>query len=387
MAHTFDIRFARSGGLAGFIASSENSFGWKGNGRLSIDSAGMNFAVSRNLVTWMARSRAHRIPAEDITDVYREGDALRVEFATAQSTRAVLPFWAHDRETAAQIVQLLPTSRTVEIEDMPAQPGENHASNYLRISVALLLIVACAVMFVAFKRTAMPPLEAEDSSSAPLVTPEITPAVEAPPAETAVPAVVATTLEAPDEPASPRAAVDDPSVTAVPRERPARRPATPPPATAAEAEPEDFVPSLPEIRLRGEDLVIPIEQRTVAYDVGRGLLARFEAGAEELSAGYRQQRELMDSGRLTREEFAASLDSYREKWRDLARRLLDTVEARNPALTGLRATLLSVATHQGTFLEKYAAGLRIADAQLIETSFEELALADQALERARLYVR
>ena len=37
MAQTFDIRFAKSAGLAGLFEAPANEYRWKGAGRLSID--------------------------------------------------------------------------------------------------------------------------------------------------------------------------------------------------------------------------------------------------------------------------------------------------------------------------------------------------------------
>ena len=77
MAQTFDIRFDAAG----------NSFGWKGGGRLSVDSQGMSFVLKRGLASLLARRISQRIPAENIREVYREGEALRVEFATDENPR------------------------------------------------------------------------------------------------------------------------------------------------------------------------------------------------------------------------------------------------------------------------------------------------------------
>jgi hypothetical protein len=114
MAHTFDIRFVRTGGLAGLIEAPANSFRWKGAGRLSIDPQGISIAVKRGLLSLFPGSR--RVAAADLTEVLREGDALRVEFTTGSAARAVIPFWVRDTSTAQEIVRLLPTTRTVELE-------------------------------------------------------------------------------------------------------------------------------------------------------------------------------------------------------------------------------------------------------------------------------
>ena len=117
MAHTFDIRFAQSSGLAGMVEAPANAYRWKGAGRLSIDSTGISIAVRRGLLTLFTRATSRRIPTDDLIEVYREGNALRLEFSTQESERAVLPIWVGDRDAAAQIVTLLPTQRSVEIEN------------------------------------------------------------------------------------------------------------------------------------------------------------------------------------------------------------------------------------------------------------------------------
>ena len=128
MAQTFDIRFARSAGLAAMLEVPENAFRWKGGGLLRIDAHGISIGLKRGLLALLGGKRTQRIPTENLRAVYREGDALRVEYQSGESARVVLPFWADDRETAEKIVRLLPTSQTVEIEhstDAPAR--ESHA--------------------------------------------------------------------------------------------------------------------------------------------------------------------------------------------------------------------------------------------------------------------
>ena len=127
MAQTFDIRFARSAGLAALLEAPENRFRWKGGGLLRIDAQSISFAVKRGLLALFAGKRTRRIPAGNLKAVYREGDALRVEFQADEAARVVLPFWADDRDAAAQIVRLLPTSQTVEIEDSTTHPFGNRA--------------------------------------------------------------------------------------------------------------------------------------------------------------------------------------------------------------------------------------------------------------------
>jgi len=51
----------------------------------------------------------------EIREVYREGDAVRVDLLD-EARRGYFCFWAEDAESAAEIVRRLPTNSTVEIE-------------------------------------------------------------------------------------------------------------------------------------------------------------------------------------------------------------------------------------------------------------------------------
>jgi hypothetical protein len=141
MAQTFDIRFANSAGLAGLFEAPANQYRWKGAGRLSIDATGISIAVRRGLLTLFARATTRRIPTNDLLEVYREGNALRLEFSTQESARTVLPIWAGDRDAAAQIVTLLPTRHSVELEE-----SDSGSARRYRFDRRLLAIVAIAAV-------------------------------------------------------------------------------------------------------------------------------------------------------------------------------------------------------------------------------------------------
>ncbi|HWN48102.1 MAG TPA: hypothetical protein VNM71_12135, partial [Steroidobacteraceae bacterium] len=112
MAQTFDIRFARSVGLTALLEVPLNRFRWKGGGHLRIDAKGISIGVKRGILALFGAGHTQRISNENLRAVYREGEALRVEYDTAESKRIVLPFWAGDSGTAAKIVRLLPTNQT-----------------------------------------------------------------------------------------------------------------------------------------------------------------------------------------------------------------------------------------------------------------------------------
>ena len=111
MAQTFDIRFARSAGLAAMLEVPENAFRWKGGGLLRIDAQGISIGLKRGLLALLGGKRTQRIPTENLRAVYREGDALRVEYQTGKSARVVLPFWADDREPPRRSCGCCPPAR------------------------------------------------------------------------------------------------------------------------------------------------------------------------------------------------------------------------------------------------------------------------------------
>jgi hypothetical protein len=135
MPHTFEIRFARAAGLQGFLEAPTNSFRWKGNGTLRIDAAGISFAVRRGILSRF--SRRHRIDAAHLEQVYREGHALHLTFASRNQPRASVSCWAADAGTAAEIVGLLPTRRTIELESVAQEPA---TQRYDQRAVAGLLL-------------------------------------------------------------------------------------------------------------------------------------------------------------------------------------------------------------------------------------------------------
>ncbi|HUQ11583.1 MAG TPA: hypothetical protein VM146_14815 [Steroidobacteraceae bacterium] len=140
--HTFDIRFAKSVGLAGLFEVPANQLGWKGSGRLSIDGQRISIAVKRGLLTLFSRPTRH-FSADSLTEAYREGDALRLVFGTREQPE-VLSVWARGGEAAAEIVKLLPTLRTVELDH-----STDGARRYRFDWKAALLLLALAVVAAA----------------------------------------------------------------------------------------------------------------------------------------------------------------------------------------------------------------------------------------------
>lgn len=143
MARTFDIRFARSDGIAALLETPANTFRWRGDGSLRIDGGRLDIQQKRGIHTLLTRHTHFRLDAADLREVAREGDALRIEFGVPGAPRGVLPFWVRNRAEAAEIVRLMPTDRTVESDepvDDPAPPRRRHPLGLL-IGVALVSLI------------------------------------------------------------------------------------------------------------------------------------------------------------------------------------------------------------------------------------------------------
>jgi hypothetical protein len=348
MPQTFDIRFARSAGLAAILEEPSNRFRLKGAGLLSIAADGVTFAARRSLLSVFTHARSRRIAAANLREVYREGDALRIEFATPESPREVMPFWVDDRRTGSEIVRLMPTSRTVELDDAPKGSASPPASLDRRLLLSLaLLIVLCAGAAYLLTR-----------ASAPMV---------AIPARIADPPPLAIDLKVEPVEATP-------SATA--------------PASETFLEPLPIELKAPVIPAPRPTWILAIPRGTPAYEVGRRELDRFEREAAALLTEYRTHQANLESGALAAEPFADILQSsLAMRWWNLTFAMLASDELADPKLLDLRATMLAAARHWRNFLEGYATGIRERDHVKIARSFDELAQAEELQSRARLYLR
>ena len=407
MAQTFDIRFARSGGLAGFFETPANSFRWKGGGRLSVDAEGISVAVKRSVASLLLRHRSQRIPAQHIKEVYREGESLRVEFVTDENPRAVLPFWARDRDTAARIVELLPTSRTIEFEHSTNAPSAANGRRSLVLATVIVFFVG-SVAFLALRQA--PPVEnpaivataqsdavvaaaaaVSGSDTGPL-TDQSAP-VPSPASNTGEPISadearkLAMLAEDPVDWTSPppkfAAPTSDGPQTSR-RNAPAVAIATEPPR---EPEAESFVPDeVPAIRVSPAP-VTPIPSGTLAYDAARSLVRRFIAGTLRIQADFIEASADIKVGRFNSEEDARRLNEVAAAWRALGRRLLNGNEVRDPELGGLRAALAGVVSYQSSAYDTAALAVRAKNPELFKQARQDLQNARALMESARQYSR
>jgi len=416
MAQTFDIRFARSAGLAAMLEAPSNSFQWTGNGSLSIDAQGISVAVKRGLLSLLAGNRTRRIRAADLCQVFREGEALRVEFATNNTARASLRFWASDRATAAHIVRLLPTSRTVEFEESAA--GGSYRVNR-RIATALglaLAVIAGAIVANSLneaRQTAGPRLAAaEDVASFepdPLPVVVIPPSTEAFAPQTAdVPAARAPLTAAQPAATAPidTAAAGGTTVAA--------HQTTPDVATPAAEPTGEGIPFTPEagltdLELRpastgsqlssiGPPLLAPpgpavtdpnvtlIPRGTLSFNRALRQLAVFGSESDDLLAAYNDDLERFRSGQIGLLDFTLRLAKLEKRWLDVTYRIQEAEDFADPLLVDLRATLLACAKERRYFLTSFSKGTSTRNQQSIASALEHQALAIELNRRARRYV-
>jgi hypothetical protein len=357
MAHSFEIRFARSAGLAGLLEAPANPFRWKGAGRIRIDEQGVVIYARRSLLSWLRRPAARRIDAASLTEVYREGAALRVEFANEAGAREILPLWALDPKSAADIVRVMPTLRTVEFDH--AVSGTVSPFEWDRPVLVLLIAGMGCMGFLAW--LLWTPAGTSPVTPHLVVRPDTTKLVSS-----------GSTIEA---------------------EAPATSPDPPTPdndASDSLLEPElqsvplTLVPPKPPMRV--EVHVEPIARGTAAYEAARRALENFDAAAAALRTDYHAQQALFQSNALTSDQFADYLRSSLEmRWWNLTFEILANDALTTDQLLDFRATLLASARHWRGFLDGYAEGLLRLDHVMIAESFDRMSIAEELQSRARRF--
>ena len=373
MAQTFDIRFARSAGLAGFLEAPANVYRWKGDGSLSIDAQGISIAVQRGLLTLFARQRSRRIAANNLLEIYREGDALRLEFSTPESARTVLPFWVRDSNAGAEIVRLLPTQHSVELDESPGSTRRYRLDRQLAV---LLLVSVAALGFGAltlqkyFAPSAPAAGEGRSNLGVETSVQESTVAQNASPSA-ATPRVAARAA-APRTPAAPGTFLTTQRVELDPPALPTRPASRSDVATPAVVGTPDVEASRPVIVSRASrDGVIPIVPGDPAYEVARRQLDLFLAASEALRADY-----------LSGEPLA----SLERRWWTVTSRIYNSQELDVPALRGLIEIELAVSRSWRLVLTSHAAGLRVNDPGLVDFAIAEREFAEMLEARAREFV-
>jgi hypothetical protein len=156
-AQEFAVRFTPAGPLA-WLRRPRNPFGWVGGGTLCFDERGLEIRA-RTLTPAGVRRTRRVLHASDIADASRTGAAMRITLREA-GRPAVVSLAARDAATAAHIMTLLPTRRTVELDHASAGAAHERARPgiaWLLVAAATLLLAAVWVVRTRFVSSPPPP--------------------------------------------------------------------------------------------------------------------------------------------------------------------------------------------------------------------------------------
>jgi hypothetical protein len=356
MAQTFDIRFARSTGLLGWLEAPANRFHWKGGGRLNIDGHGVSIGARRSLMNLFISGRSRQIPAKHLRGVYREGDVLRLEFDAPGAPSTALAIWAPNRDSAEQIVRLLPTARTVEMDHTTVS---HRFRPDWRVLVMMAAVTALAIFYFMTRPT--------DHTSAAAIPTLLEPAPHPlePMSESSAPRPgEAAASQTPDSAAGARrserlrslsrrdtAYERDPAASAM-RPAAAITPATVSPAGST----------------RDTDAAIASDAYLPAYGGERAAVYSFKDQLAELRAAYTYLQNSPNAG------YAGDLES---KWWHITVRLYTEAASQHPDLLPQRELQLAISRAWRNHLFLYAEELREGRLVPGELAQGQLELAEQ----------
>src|SRR5262249_30589921 len=122
---SFHVQFTAASDRLAWVRRPANGFGWGGDGGGRFVSGGV-VIVGRRLAVWGRRRLPRLIRAEEIRDVYREGNAVQINLREGDRRRPFLRFWTEDVADAAELVARLPTTHTIELETLARAPRGAH---------------------------------------------------------------------------------------------------------------------------------------------------------------------------------------------------------------------------------------------------------------------
>ncbi len=301
-----------------------NSFHWIGAGRLRIGAHGVTVAGRRRRLMWIPRNEQRFIPSSEIRNVYREADAIRVELREQAARKQFFRFWAGSLKAAATIVALLPTARTVEIDEPSAavprfapaaKPPRSHF--WLRAG-ACLAIAVIALAAVALRYQGLLPGEVRPGTGA-----------------------AATSADASQDASSS-------GTDATGREANATRKLSEPQLLRARAE----------------------------FD-------RIDARVEGLSTQFGTALDALQTGAVEAENFSTGLETWLiPQWRMLEGELAAGAPAADSAASSVHAALFAAAIHWDHALQGYASGLREHNSAGVENAFAEIRRAENSVSLA-----
>jgi hypothetical protein len=151
LPRTFPVRFNPTPGVA-----AQNSYRWVGAGSVLLDEQGIQVTAKRLTLLGLRRTE-HFIHRSEILEVYREGDTIRIDLQD-EARRSFVRFWAEDAARAAEIVRLLPTTRTIELEGGAerAPKDDTYKSVLWYASIVILILAAVLACFVFLSRSRAP---------------------------------------------------------------------------------------------------------------------------------------------------------------------------------------------------------------------------------------
>ncbi len=129
-----------------FNSRRRNVLGWIDAGTVLLDQHGIRVNAKRLTLLGLRRT-SRLIEGAAIREVYREGAAIQIDLQ-ADGRRSTCRFCAADARQAAEIVRLLPTSRTIELDGTApgpaAGPSESDGWSSLWIPLGAVLLVVLA---------------------------------------------------------------------------------------------------------------------------------------------------------------------------------------------------------------------------------------------------
>ena len=150
LPRAFPVRFNATPGVA-----AQNSYRWMGAGSVLLDEQGIHI-IARRLTLLGLRRTEHFIHRSEILEVYREGDTIRIDLQ-GETRRSFVRFWAEDAARAAEIVRLLPTTRTIELEgEAERTPKDDAHKPVLWYALMILILAAVLACFVFLPRSRVP---------------------------------------------------------------------------------------------------------------------------------------------------------------------------------------------------------------------------------------
>ena len=164
------VRFTSTSGLVARLHKRLNSFQWVGPATLRFTGGGVIVAAKR--ATWLGLRQSERLitPAE-IRDVYREGNAVQVHLQGPR--KAYFHLWAEDSASAARIVELLPTRKTIEFESAIREPEIVIAWRWPAVELVLLAVAAIGALawIVEQRRLGVRELQSQPKAAASVAKP------------------------------------------------------------------------------------------------------------------------------------------------------------------------------------------------------------------------